>query len=268
MNIRKALAKFGMGIFCVFALSQVYADALKDIKANKKIVIAVDFTHPPYGMLDSKNQQVGTDIEMARLIAKDLNVELEVLPVNGPNRIPFLLTNKADIVIASFSVTEERKKVISFSKSYATMPLLIVAPEKQAIKSIIDLAGKSIAVTRGNTSDQQLTSQIKAHGVKDVNITRYVDEATLRTAVSTGQQDVFAASIADAITMKDTNPNKAFQIKVQMYEDQVAIGLRRDEPALQAYIDGWVTKNLKNGTLNAIYVKYFNTPLPKSLLEQ
>ena len=91
------------------------ADLLDDIRAAKKVRIAIDLGVPPYGMTDSQMKATGSDVETARLLARDLGVELEIVQTTGANRIPFLQTGKADIVVSSLSVTPEREKVIDFS---------------------------------------------------------------------------------------------------------------------------------------------------------
>lgn len=267
MNVRKLTACVLLGASFVMNASAAFAaDTLRTIKDRGTIVVAIDFTHPPYGMLNTKAEQTGTDFDIAKLIASDLGVKLQVLSVNGPNRIPFLLTNKADIVIASFSITDDRKKVISFTRPYATEPILILAPGKDSIKTPADLAGKSVAVARGNTADLDLINVIKEKDVKDVQIVRYLDEATARTAVSSGQQSIFAASLADAIAVRQASPNQHFELQFRMSEDPLGIGLRQDDPELLAWLNDWVGKNLKNGKLNDIYLKYFGVPLSKTVM--
>jgi polar amino acid transport system substrate-binding protein len=240
-----------------------HADTLQAIKQRGQITVGIDFTHPPYGMLDDKSEQVGSDFETAKLLAADLGVKLNAIPVTGPNRIPFLLTNKVDIVIASFSVSDERKKVISFSRAYATEPLVLMAPASLKISGPADLAGKTIAAARGNTADIELTRITE--DVPGVEIMRYVDEATARSAIVSGQQSIFGASIADANTVKAAEPKLQLEVKFIMATDPVAIGLRHDDPALQAWMDDWIAANLKNGKLSAIYQKYFGIALPADL---
>jgi polar amino acid transport system substrate-binding protein len=267
MYFRKFVACLALGAALTMSSSAAFAaDTLKTIKDRGTIVVAIDFTHPPYGMLNTKAEQTGTDFDIAKLIASDLGVKLQVLPVNGPNRIPFLLTDKADIVIASFSITDDRKKVIAFTRPYATEPILILAPGKDSIKSPSDLAGKSVAVARGNTADLDLTNVIKEKDVKDVQIVRYLDEATARTAVSSGQQNIFAASLADAIAVKQASPNEHFEFQFRMSEDPLGIGVRQDDTELLTWLNDWVGKNLKNGKLNDIYLKYFGVPISKTVM--
>jgi polar amino acid transport system substrate-binding protein len=260
-QLRRVAAIIGLGACLALAATSAFADPLQTIKDRGAIVVGIDFTHPPYGMLDDKSQQTGTDYDMAQLLASDLGVKLQIIPVTGPNRIPFLLTNKADIVIASFTITDERKKVIGFSRPYAVEPILILAPASVSIKSAADLAGKSIAVARGNTADLELTNAIK--DVPNVQVFRYVDEATARSAVSSGQQDILVGSLADDVTVQKANPGKHFELQWRLSEgDPLGIGLRKDDTTLQAWLNDWVTANFKNGKLNAVYQKYFGISLP------
>ena len=92
-----------------------HADQLDTIMAAKKIRVAIDMAVPPYSMKDDKLKLIGNDVETAELLAKDLGLELEFVPTVLSNRVPFLQTGKADIVVSVFAITPERAKVIDFS---------------------------------------------------------------------------------------------------------------------------------------------------------
>ncbi len=101
------------------------ADTLDTIRSRKKLLVALDLGSPPFGMTDAAMQPTGSDVETARLLAADWELPLEIVQVTSPNRVPFLLTGKADMVIASFSVNEERQKVIDFSDPYGVIQAVI-----------------------------------------------------------------------------------------------------------------------------------------------
>lgn len=244
--------------------STAMADALAAIKARGAILVAVDVSHPPYGMLDANAKNTGSDIETAQLLADDLGVKLEVVAASGANRVPFLISNKVDVVIASFSVTEERKKVIDYSKPYGVIPVVVAGPEGETVASAADLAGKTIAVARGTTADIELTRVVKESGTS-VNIVRYEDEATTNTALATGQQKFIAAALSTANSLADQNPG--LSVKFEMAAYPMAVGLRQNQPELKAALDEWVLANLKNGKLNTIYEKYFHQSLPADMAE-
>jgi polar amino acid transport system substrate-binding protein len=262
---RHPLLARGLALAATFAAlatlgTSAQADTLADIKARKKIQIAVDIGVPPYGMADANLKPTGSDVETAQLLAKDLGVEMELVPVTGPNRVPFLLTGKADIVVASFSINEERKRVIDFSLPYGEVQVAIAAPATAPVKAFADLTGKRVVVTRGTTADKALTT-----GNKDAQIVRYDDDATLITAVVAGQADIAATtpSIVQAINAK--RPPKPLEVRFVMQAFPYGIGLRKGEDNLRQWLDGWVKANLANGKLDAIYRKYHGNGLPASL---
>lgn len=267
MRINRRLACALVALSCAAtALPARAADTLAAIKERGKILVAVDVSHPPYGMLNDKAEVTGSDVETANLLAKDLGVALDVVPVSGANRVPFLLANKVDVVIASFSITEERKKVVDYSRPYGVIPVVIMAPKGTAIGKPEDLKGKSIAVARGTTADIELTRIAKEAG-GGVSIVRYEDEATANTAFATGQQDIIAAALSTANTLAEQNPGKNLEVKISMADYPMAIGLRKNDPALKAWLDEWVKTNLHNGKLNDIYVRYYKQPLPASMMD-
>lgn len=257
----KSMLKLALAATTVATLAQsAMADTLADIKERGRVLIAIDLGAPPYGMLDGNAQPSGSDVEAAQALAKDLGVELEIVPVTGPNRVPFLLTSKADLVMASFSITDERRKVIDYSAPYGVVPTVIGGPANEAIADFAALAGKTVAVTRGTTSDAALTKGAEEAG--DVQIVRYEDDATTNTAISTGQQDYIAAAASVIKQVNIANPSRNVEVKFVMTTAPYAIGLRQNEPELKAWLDQWVATNLASGNLNTIYEKHFGIPLP------
>lgn len=248
-----------LGITCLAgAMTAVHADTLSDIRQRKKVLIAIDLGAPPFGMTNAKLEPQGSDVETARLLAKDLGVELEIVQVTGPNRIPFLMTGKADMVISSFSITPERSKVVSFSDPYGASQFVIAAPKSLAIKSVADLAGKRIAVVRGNMQDLLLTPMAPKSAV----IVRFDDDATVTAAVMSGQVDGLCTPNALAAAIAKQNPAKDLESKFSIKVIPYAIGTRQNEPELQKWLNGWIAANLKNGKLPAIYQQWVGTPLP------
>lgn len=239
------------------------AGKLEQIKSRGSIIVGIDFSHPPFGSINEKAEQVGSDLDTAELLAKDLGVKLETVNVSGPNRIPFLVSNKVDIVVASISITEDRKKVIDISDPYGVVPLNISGPVGEVIKVPMDLQGKSIAVASGVTADIELTRVTK--GVPGVNIVRYADEATAKTAMLTGQQKILASTLSDLAVIKEQNKALDLEFKFVMKTYPMGIGVRKNEPELLGWVNGWVKTNLDNGKLNQIFVKWYGQPLPADM---
>ncbi|GAB4071923.1 transporter substrate-binding domain-containing protein [Ancylobacter sonchi] len=236
------------------------ADTLDEIKKRGKLLVAIDLGSPPFGLTDAQMQPTGSDVESAKLLAADLGVPLEIVQVTSPNRVPFLLTGKADIVMASFSVNEERKKVIDFSDAYGVIEIAIAAPKGTAIKTIDDLKGLRIGTTRGSTNDKEVTAQIK-----NAEIVRYDDDATLITALVSGQVDIMGSSPQVMKAVNQRRPNDPLETKIILKTNPYAIGLRKNEDALRARLNEWIAKDLANGKLREVFLKYNGSPLPQTL---
>ena len=248
---RSMLLKSALALAAVVAMGSAHADLLDDVKAAKKIRVAIDLGVPPYGMTDGKMNPTGSDVETARLLAKDLGVELEIVQTTGANRIPFLQTGKADLVISSLSVTPEREKVIDFSVPYAQIQSVVAGPKTVAIKSFEDLAGKRLASTRGTTNDKLVTE-----GAKGAQIVRFDDDATLITAIASGQVEIAATSPALIKAIRDSAPQRDIEVKFVMSSFPLGIGMRKGEPKLQGWVNDWIQKNITNGQLAAIHKKF------------
>jgi polar amino acid transport system substrate-binding protein len=248
---RCILIQCALAFAAAAAMAGAHADALDDIKAAKKIRIAIDLGVPPYGMTDGQMNATGSDVETARLLAKDLGVELEIVQTTGANRIPFLQTGKADIVVSSLSVTPEREKVIDFSVPYAHILSVIAGPRSVAIKGFDELAGKRVASTRGTTNDKLATE-----GAKDAQIVRFDDDATLITAVTSGQVDIVATSPALVKTMRENAPQLNLEVKFVMKGFPLGIGMRKGEARLQKWINEWIQTHTSDGQLSAIHKRF------------
>jgi polar amino acid transport system substrate-binding protein len=238
------------------------ADSLSDIKNAKKIRIGIDLGLPPYGMMDDKLQPAGVDVEVARKLASDLGVALEIVSSTGASRVPNLQTNKADLIISTLSITPERAKVIDFSVPYMPIQTIVFAPKGIVIKGMEDLAGKRVATSRGTGMDTQLTREAKG-----ANIVRYEDDATLITAAITGQADIIGGTGAHLATVVDKSPGREMERKFVMQNFNAAIGLRKNEPELLGWVNQWVKTNLGNGTIGTIYRKHLKDDLPKDILD-
>jgi polar amino acid transport system substrate-binding protein len=248
---RSTLLKGALALAAAAFAASAHADLLDDIKAAKKIRIAIDLGVPPYGMTDGQMNPIGSDVETARLLAKDLGVELDIVQTTGANRIPFLQTGKADIVVSSLSVTPEREKVIDFSVPYAQIQSVIAGPKTVAIKGLDELTGKRVATTRGTTNDKLATE-----GAKGAQIVRFDDDATLITAIASGQVEIAATSPALVKAIRDSAPQRDIEVKFVMKSFPLGIGMRKGETKLQGWINEWIQTNNSNGKLAAIQKKF------------
>jgi polar amino acid transport system substrate-binding protein len=237
------------------------ADLLDDVTKARKIRVATDLAIPPSGMIDANLKPVGSDVETAQLLAKDLGLELEFVQTTGATRIPNVQTNKADLIVSTLSVTPERAKVIDFTKPYAALQSVVGCLKTMTAKDWPDLKGKTIAVSRGTTQDTALTAMRD----RDLRISRYEDDATMVTAAVSGQADCVATSATIVNQIGAKNAARAFEPKVPITTFDLAMGVRKGEARFVEALNAWIATNLKNGKLNAIYKKFHGADLPPEM---
>lgn len=129
------------------------------IKKRGVLRVAVFGDLPPYGWVDNHGNRVGFDVRLARQMAKDLGVKVKFIQVNANNRVDTLNSNKADIILANFTVTPERKQVVDFAKPYMKVSVGVISPKNAPITSSAKLKGKSIIVNKGTTAENYFTKK-------------------------------------------------------------------------------------------------------------
>ena len=237
------------------------ADALAEIEKSGTIRVAVPQDFPPFGSVGPDMTPQGYDIDVAKLIAEKIGVELELVPVTSANRIPYLQTQKVDLVISSLGKNPEREAVIDFSAPYAPFFNGIFAPADVTITSVTDLSGKVVGVTRGAVEDLELTKVAPA----DVTIKRYEDNNGTISAFLSGQVEAVATGNVVAAAILERNPPKRPELKFLIKNSPCYIGLNKNEPALLAKVDEIIAAAKADGTLNAIAEKWLKASLPADL---
>jgi polar amino acid transport system substrate-binding protein len=235
-----------------------HADTLDSVMQAKVIKIAVPQDFAPFGSagLDLKPQ--GLDIDMANLIGKSLGVKVEIIPVTSANRIPYLQTHKADLVISSLGKNAEREKVIDFSDAYAPFFSGVFGTKDTAVKSVADLKGKTIGATRGAIEEQDLTKMAPA----DATIKRFEDNNATIAAFVSGQVDLIATGNTVAAAIAEKNPQRPPLLKFVIKSSPCYVGLNKDEPKLKDKINEIIAKAKADGDLEKLSEKWLKNPLP------
>ena len=129
------------------------------IKKRGVLRVAVFGDLPPYGWVDDHGNRLGYDVRLARQMAKDLGVKVKFTQVNANNRVDTLNSNKADIVLANFTETPERKQVVDFAKPYMKVSVGVISPKNAPITSASQLKGKNLIVNKGTTAENYFTKK-------------------------------------------------------------------------------------------------------------
>jgi polar amino acid transport system substrate-binding protein len=234
------------------------ADGLDSIMAAKVIKVAVPQDFAPFGSagLDLKPQ--GLDIDMANIIAEALGVKAEIIPVTSANRIPYLQTHKADIVISSLGKNAEREKVIDFSDAYAPFFSGVFGTNDIAVKSAADLKGKTVGATRGAIEEQALSASAPA----DATIKRFEDNNATIAAFVSGQVDLIATGNTVAAAIAERTPARAPALKFVIKDSPCYVGLNKEEPKFKAKLNEIIAKAKAGGELEKLSEKWLKNPLP------
>ena len=244
--------------------SSVRAQASTDSSLDRiiesgTVTIAVPQDFAPFGSVDASGNLEGYDIDVANLLAEDLGVDLELLPVTSDNRIPFLQTNKADLVISSMGANPERAKSIFFSIPYAPFFSGIYgSADITDVEEFDDLSGYTIGVTQGTLEDLELTEAV----ADDVQIARFADNSLTAASLISGQVDLIATGNVVAAELAANNPDKNIEGKFIIKESPAHIGLRRGEVDLLQWVNTFIYHKRLGGELDDFSQKWFGEPLP------
>lgn len=237
------------------------ADALDDIMKAKVLKVAVPQDFPPFGSVGTDLQPRGYDIDAAALIAKELGVKLELVPVSSANRLPYLQTKKVDLVISSLGKNPDREKQIDFTVAYAPFYSGVFGAASVKVSAVGDLSKKSVGVTRGALEDLELSKIVPA----DADVRRFEDNNTTIAAFLSGQVQLIATGNVVAAAILEKNPPIRPEPKFVIKDSPCYIGLNKDEPALLAKVNGIIAKARKDGSLDAISKKWLGAPIPADL---
>ena len=240
-----------------FASFGVHAQtALDDVMKAKKITIAIPTDFPPYGFVGTDMAPQGLDIDMAKYIATKLGVAIELAPVTSANRVAYLQTKKADLVISTLGKNAEREKVIDFTAAYSPFFQAVFAPKSLAIKSFADLAGKTVGVTRGAIEDQELTKLAPP----TADIKRFEDNNVTVSSFVSGQVQLIATGASVAGNLMAKNPQLGTEYKLLLKDSPNFIGVAKGEDKLRTKVNEIIAEGKKSGDLDKMAVKWLGRP--------
>jgi polar amino acid transport system substrate-binding protein len=258
MDIGKRRLMIALGALGTLAATGVAhaASALDRIMSSKQIKIAIPTDFPPYGFVGVDMAPQGLDVDMAKYIAQQLGVKPDLIPVTTANRIPYLQTGKADLVISTLGKTPDREKVIDFTAAYSPFFIAVFGPKSIAAKGADALAGKSISVTRGSVDDQELSKVAPP----STDIKRFEDNNATIAAYVAGQTQLVATSQQVAAVMMKRNPQLNTEFKFVLKNSPNFIGVAKGDDTLRAKINDVIEAAKKSGYLEKLSVKWLGAP--------
>lgn len=212
------------------------ARTLDEIKKSGKLKVAVFSDKAPFGYVDKDGRNQGYDIVFAERLAKDLGVKAEYTPVDAAARVDVLTSNKVDITLANFTVTDERRQKVDFAKPYMKVALGVVSPESRPIKSMDELKGKTLIVAKGTTAEPYFAKY------PDIKLQKYDQYADAYNALLDGRGDAFSTDNTEVLAWAKANKGFTVGITKLGEEQPIAAAVQKGNKPLLDYINGEIDR--------------------------
>jgi polar amino acid transport system substrate-binding protein len=228
--------------------------SIADIKKNGTIKIGVFSDKAPFGYVDSDGKNQGFDVYIAKRFAKDLlgdESKVEFVLVDAASRVAYLESKKVDVIMANFTVTDERKQKVDFTNPYMKVSLGIVSPDGAKITSEDQLKGKKVIVAKGTTAETYMT---KNH--PDVELVKYEQYSEIFQALKDGRGDAILSDNTEVIAWAKENPGFTVGVPSLGSPDTIAPAVTKGNTELQS----WINTELETlGKENFVHKAYDET---------
>lgn len=238
--------------------------SLERVRKQGKIIIGLDDTFAPMGFRDEKGEIVGFDIDLAKEVTRRIGVEPVFLPCEWDGILLSLNSKKIDLIWNGLTITEDRKKQISFSKPYFSSDQIIITTPEKGINKIADIEGKIIGIQMGSASYFALEKAINKNNLKIKEIKNYPENASALLDLQAGRVD---AVVIDSMTgnyyATKENNKRGKEIFTSVSEtlteerEENGVGIRKSDVELREMIDKTLDDMKADGSFDAIYKKWF-----------
>jgi len=209
--------------------------SIDEIKKRGTIKIGVFSDKAPFGYVDSDGKNQGFDVYVAKRFAKDLlgdESKVEFVLVDAASRVAYLESKKVDIIMANFTVTDERKQKVDFTNPYMKVSLGIVSPDSDKITSVDQLKGKKVIVAKGTTAETFMTKNYP-----DVELVKYEQYSEIFQALKDKRGDAILSDNTEVIAW--AKDNKGFTVGVPSLgsADTIAPAVTKGNTELKDWIN-------------------------------
>ena len=223
--------------------------------AAEKLKLGTEGAYPPFNLIDASGQVVGFDIEIGQALCAKMKVECEVVTSDWDGIIPALNARKFDFLIASMSITEERKRAVDFTEPYYTNKLQFVAPKSVDFKTDQNsLKGKVIGAQRAAIAGTWLEDNL----AKVVDVKLYDTQENAYLDLASGRLDGILADTFVQWEWLKSDAGKDFEFKGDPVfdNDKIGIAVRKGDP-LRERLNTALKEIVADGTYEKINAKYF-----------
>jgi ABC-type amino acid transport substrate-binding protein len=256
--LMKASRFWGLSILvllCLFPLGDGTAGTLQDVKARGKLIVGVKTDFPPLGFLDKKGVHKGLDIDIAKAVSKELfgnEDAVEFVSVTSENRIPLLTSGKVDLIAATLTITEERKRQVDFSIPYFISGQMILVHGDSRIAKHQDLVGKKVATIKGSTGDLAIAKLVPA--AERIKFERNFEALQ---ALKERRVEAFVQDYILIYNLLQKNPGLRIAGLQPFTREQYGLAVRRGDQEWLDFINATLTKLKEMGEYDKLLVRWF-----------
>lgn len=205
---------------------------LDEIKESGKVTIGVFSDKNPFGYVDENGDYQGYDIYFAQRLAKDLGVEAEYVSTEPASRVEYLKTGKVDIILANFTVTQERKQSVDFALPYMKVSIGVVSPDSALIADPGDLDDKTVIVAKGTTAETYFTENYPK-----VELLKFDQYTEAYNALLDGRGDALSTDNTEVLAWAFQNEGFSVGIASMGSPDTIAPAVAKGNDTLREWIN-------------------------------
>jgi len=226
--------------------------ALRHVLATGTLRVASCLSFTPFGFTDPQGQPDGYDVDIAKELAKDMGVKLEVVDTTSSNRIPNLQTNKVDVVFCNFTRTLERAKEIAFTDPYVVATEGLLVRSGTGVTSLDSMKGRTVAVVKGSTNADVL----RERGI-DVKVAEFDSSQAAVLAVKQGQADAMVEDSNYLQYQAKQNPGLEVVTSNLVPLEYNAFGVKQGDQVWIDYLNQFLFDLSSSGKNVELYRKWF-----------
>ncbi len=230
---------------------------LNTVISSKTLRVGIIPDNPPSSIRQGTNDWKGYDVDLAQFLADSLGAKLEIVSTTGADRVTVLETNKADVVISTFTPTNERAQKIAFTIPYSASGTVPMFPEGAGISTFDDVAKHTVAFARGSTADLLMQAKFP-----DAKVERFDNIADAFQALKSGKVEVLLEDNQIVAQLMKDNPGYATVDEDPQNLGYLSMGVPIGDQVWTEYLNNFIRNFNVSGDNNALYQKWFNAPLP------